>query len=150
MQVCLPVFKSELIWRPVGPRRAVGLPREMRRRHGSGTASLAATRQRQRHTNVCTARSQNPTAKARGRWWGGGGGCKSLARPGPKAPPPRHPGMRRPSCLGNRSACGWKALATPASGWAPCHPGVARVKVQVPSHCSRPAGRLWRVGDPKT
>lgn len=39
MQVCLPVFKLELIWHPVGPRRAVGLPRAIRRKQRGKTAA---------------------------------------------------------------------------------------------------------------
>lgn len=127
MQLCLPVFKSELIWHPGGPRRAVALPREMRRkqrgRHSGGTESLAATGQRHRHTNVCTARYRNPTAKAREQLRGGGargeGAASHWPGPTPKPRPLVLPGCACPVAWETgraRSGCGWKALATPALG----------------------------------
>lgn len=161
MQLCLPVFKSELIWHPGGPRRAVALPREMRRkqrgRHSGRTESLAATGQRHRHTNVCSARYRNPTAKAREQLRGGGGAgpaereLQAIGQAQPQSPAPSSSRDAPAQLPGKPGAEGLGAVGKrwPLPPWAPCHPGVARVKVQVPSHCSRPAGRVWRVGDPK-
>lgn len=164
MQVCLPEFKSGLIWHPVGPRRTVGLPRELRRKQRGESQQrdrilgchLSASQTHQR------LHREEPESNCKGAWAVGGGGrggeeaASHWPGPAPKPRPLAIPGCACPVAWETgrrRSGCGWEALATPAlalCGGAPYHPGMARVKVQVPSPCSRPAGRLWRGGDPKT
>lgn len=161
MQVCLPVFKLELIWHPVGSRRAVGLPREMRRKQRGKTAAG------QGPWLPPVSFTDTPTSAPRGtrgtriqlqRRAGGGGGEGAASHwPGP-APKPRPlaiPGRACPVAWETgrrRCGCGWKALATPAlappvgqlvaQGWA-------RVKVQVPHTAPGLLGGSGGVETPK-